>query len=71
MAKITRVLQTASFKKAAKKLHKNQKADLDNAIRELMIDPELGEPKKGDLSFMRVYKFRMVKQLTCTSSDLI
>ncbi|REL29342.1 type II toxin-antitoxin system RelE/ParE family toxin [Thalassotalea euphylliae] len=59
MAKITQVLQTASFKKAAKKLHKNQKADLDNAIRELMINPELGEQKKGDLSFM------------CTSSDLI
>lgn len=64
MAKITQVLQTPTFKKAVKKLHKNQKADLDEAIKELMIDPLLGEQKKGDLAFLRVYKFNMVKQLT-------
>ncbi len=29
-----------------------------------MNTPLLGEQKKGDLSFLRVYKFRMVKQLT-------
>lgn len=64
MVKITKVLQTPSFKKAAKKLKKNQKADLDDAVRDLMENPVLGEQKKGDLSFMRVYKFKMVKQLT-------
>lgn len=64
MAKITQVLQTASFKKAVKKLHKNQKADLDEAVRVLIEEPLSGEQKKGDLSFIRVYKFNMVKQLT-------
>jgi mRNA-degrading endonuclease RelE of RelBE toxin-antitoxin system len=64
LTKITRVLQTPTFKKAVKKLHKNQKSDLDAAIRELLEDPLLGEPKKGDLAFLRVYKFKMVKQLT-------
>ena len=64
MAKITQVLQTPTFKKAVKKLHKNQKADLDEAIKELMTDPLLGEQKKGDLAFLRVYKFSMVNQLT-------
>jgi mRNA-degrading endonuclease RelE of RelBE toxin-antitoxin system len=64
LTKITSVLQTPSFKKAVKKLHKNQKKDLDDAIRELMKDPYLGEQKKGDLSFLRVHKFKMVKQLT-------
>ena len=64
MAKITQILQTPTFKKAVKKLHKNQKADLDEAIKELMIDPLLGEQKKGDLAFLRVYKFSMVNQLT-------
>ncbi|WP_417538180.1 type II toxin-antitoxin system RelE/ParE family toxin [Marinomonas sp.] len=64
MANITQVLQTTTFKKAVKKLHINQKADLDNAIRELIEDPLLGQQKKGDLSFLRVYKFNMVKQLT-------
>ena len=64
MAKITQVLQTPTFKKAVKRLHENQKKDLDAAIRQLMADPLLGEQKKGDLAFLRVYKFNMVKQLT-------
>jgi len=64
LAKISQVLQTASFKKAVKKLHKNQKADLDEAVRVLIEEPLSGEQKKGDLSFLRVYKFNMVKQLT-------
>lgn len=64
MANSIQVLQTSSFKKAVKKLHKNQKTDLDKAIRDLMEEPKLGEQKKGDLSFMRVYKFKMAKQLT-------
>lgn len=64
MANRVKVLQTSSFKKTTKKLHKNQKVDLDDAIRELMGNPRLGEQKKGDLSFMRVYKFQMEKQLT-------
>ncbi|MDO8827248.1 type II toxin-antitoxin system RelE/ParE family toxin [Methylophaga sp.] len=63
MAKIIQVLQTPSFKKAVKKLHANQKKDLDKAVKELMKDPKLGEQKKGDLAFLRVYKFKMAKQL--------
>lgn len=64
MTKITTVLQTPQFKKTVKKLHSNQKKDLDKAIRELVKSPTLGEQKKGDLAFLRVYKFKMVKQLT-------
>lgn len=58
------VIQSHSFKKAVKKLHKNQKAELDNAVRDIIDNPELGEQKAGDLSSVRVYKFKMVKQLT-------
>lgn len=64
LVKITSVLQTPTFKKAVKKLHKNQKADLDKAIKELIENPLLGEQKKGDLAFLFVHKFKMVKQLT-------
>lgn len=64
MAKMTQVLQTPAFKKAVKKLHPNQKMDLDKAVKELIEDPLLGDQKKGDLSFLRVYKFKMNKQLT-------
>lgn len=64
MVKATSVLQTPSFKKAIKKLKPNQKKELDSAIKEIMAKPALGEQKKGDLSFLRVYKFKMNKQLT-------
>ncbi len=64
MAKITQVLQTPTFKKAVKKLHQNQKKDLDKAVKELIENPLLGDQKKGDLAFLRVYKFKMNKQLT-------
>ena len=64
LTRITQVLQTPAFKKSVKKLHKNQKEDLDKAVKRLMKDPLLGEQKKGDLSFLRVYKFKMARQLT-------
>jgi mRNA-degrading endonuclease RelE of RelBE toxin-antitoxin system len=64
LTKIKNVLQTPTFKRIVKKLHKNQKMELDNAIRELIKDPLIGDQKKGDLSFLRVYKFKMAKQLS-------
>ncbi len=64
MAKAIKVLQTPSFIKAVKKLHKNQKSDLDNAVKMIIENPLVGEQKKGGLYFLRVYKFKMVKQLT-------
>ena len=59
-----KVLQTASFARAVKKLHANQKKDLDVAIAALMVDPALGERKAGDLADVLVHKFKMAKQLT-------
>ena len=64
MAKAIRVLQTPTFKKAVKKLKPNQKKELDAVVKELMETPGLGEQKRGDLAFLRVYKFKMNKQLT-------
>jgi len=64
LAKITRVLQTPTFKKAVKKLHQNQKKDLDTAVKALIEDPLLGDQKKGGLAFLRVCKFKMNNQLT-------
>jgi len=64
LAKANNVLQTPTFKKAVKKLKPNQKKELDSAIKTLMAKPTLGEQKKGNLAFLRVYKFKMNKQLT-------
>ena len=57
------VLQTPTFSKQVKKLHKNQKKDLDDAVKIIIKDPAIGELKKGDLNGVQVYKFKMVKQL--------
>lgn len=58
------VKQTRRFQKAMKKLYPNQKQALDTAIKQLIQTPDLGELKKGDLSEVRVYKFKMQNQLT-------
>jgi mRNA-degrading endonuclease YafQ of YafQ-DinJ toxin-antitoxin module len=57
------LLQTRLFKKAVSKLHKNQKQELDQAIRVIMDKPCIGTEKIGDLKKVRVYKFSIVNQL--------
>ena len=64
MAKAENVLQTPTFKKVVKKLNTRQKKALDIAVKALVEEPALGERKKGNLAFLRVYKFKMSKQLT-------
>ena len=53
------VRQMPAFKKAYKRLHKSKKAEVDVAIREIIADPEIGEPKKGDLTGVYVHKFKV------------
>ena len=54
-----RILGTPTFERAVKKLHKQQKAALDEAVRTIVGQPEAGETKVGDLAGVQVYKFRM------------
>ena len=57
-----RVFQTNLFHKSFKKLHKNQKKLLDEAVQNIIINPSIGKLKTGDLSEVRVYKFTMLKE---------
>lgn len=59
-----KIKTTRSFDKALKKLKTNQKKDLDKAVSEVKENPEIGQNKKGDLSYLRVHKFKMNNQLT-------
>ena len=43
------VLQGSGFRRAYKRLHPNQKADVDDAVAAIVADPTLGEGKKSDL----------------------
>lgn len=59
-----KILQTKQFSRLIKKLHKNQKKELDTVIQKISKDPSIGTQKKGDIADVRVYKFKMEKQLT-------
>ena len=58
-----RILQTRPFKQAVKRLHADQKEEVDRAVRLIAEDPERGEAKVGDLAGVRVFKFRIGGQL--------
>ncbi len=65
-----RVVETSHFRKSVKRLHRNQKVDLDEAVRTVSESPVVGEQKAGDLAWLRVYKFRMVNQLTLLAYEI-
>ncbi len=54
-----RILVTPTFERAVKKLHRQQKTALDEAVRVVASQPDAGEAKTGDLAGVQVYKFRM------------
>lgn len=66
-----RILVTPTLERAVKKLHKQQKADLDTAVRAVAADVEIGEAKVGELAGIRVYKFRLANQLCLLSYRLL
>ena len=54
-----RILITPTFERAVKKMHRQQKAALDEAVRAIASQPDAGETKVGDLTGVKVCKFRM------------
>ncbi len=58
-----KIVQTKRFEKVYKKLHQNQLVCVNEAIKKIIDDPFIGVQKKGDLSDVFVYKFKMLSQL--------
>jgi len=56
------VLQTPRFSKQLKKLKDNQKEAVDKAVQKVVDNPLIGIQKRGDLDYLRIYKFNMLKQ---------
>lgn len=56
--------KTNIFARSAKRLHKNQAIILETYIEKICANPTIGEDKKGDCLGVKVYKFRMLDQLT-------
>ena len=57
------VTQSTVFARAYKKLHPQQKQDVDKAVEVIVSDPLAGEAKRGDLAGVYVYKFKSQNQL--------
>ena len=55
--------QTKRFARAYKKLHDNMAGEVDSAITEVSINPDVGDTKKGDLSALWVHRLRCQGQL--------
>ena len=58
-----RIIQASGFVRAYKRLHNNQKDAVDAAIAIVVLEPEAGQAKKGDLAGVFVYKFDCVNQV--------
>lgn len=58
-----RLLVTPTFIRAIKKLHPQQKLELDAALKAICANPAIGDAKVGDLAGVRVHKFRLANQI--------
>lgn len=56
------IKQMPPFTRVYKKLHMQAQRVVDDAIRDILKDPKIGEEKKGDLVGVFVYKFKIHHQ---------
>ena len=54
--------QMPSFKKAYKKLPRSHQLMVNDAIKAIIQNPEIGDEKRGDLSGVYIYKFKIHHQ---------
>lgn len=57
------IYESLRFTKALKKLSESQLKFVEDEIDKIIETPEIGEVKKGDLSHLRVHKFKIDSQL--------
>ncbi|NLL36652.1 MAG: type II toxin-antitoxin system RelE/ParE family toxin [Fretibacterium sp.] len=62
MPQQVQILMMPAFKRSYKKLHANQKSAANKAIEVIRDTPEIGVPKRGDLSGVFVHKFNCIGQ---------
>jgi mRNA-degrading endonuclease RelE of RelBE toxin-antitoxin system len=58
MSDIKEIIQSPLFVKQKKKVHKNQLKELDNAVKTIIENPDIGVIKVGDLQGIQIYKFK-------------
>jgi mRNA interferase RelE/StbE len=58
-----KIFQSRSFEQRVKKLLKPEKAALDEQIRQIAANPDIGEAKRGDLKGCFVHKLKLYTTL--------
>ena len=58
MPDIKEIIQSSTFAKQKKKLHEKQLKDLDNAVKAIFENSDIGDIKVGDLQGIQIYKFK-------------
>ncbi|MBC8390571.1 MAG: type II toxin-antitoxin system RelE/ParE family toxin [Actinobacteria bacterium] len=58
-----KIIQSPLFRKQKKKLYKKQIKILDEEIRKIIKNQEIGQEKRGALKGVRVHKFHIEKQI--------
>ena len=70
MGKISEIIQSPTFAKQKKKLKKNQIRKLDEAIKAILANPNIGDIKKGDLQGIKVYKYKIGNNLILLAYEI-
>ena len=67
---MTKVIGSNYFLKFKKHSHKNLQIEIDNQVKNILANPNIGELKKGDLKGIRVHKFKCGTQLYLLSYEV-
>ena len=54
-----KILQSRLFARSIRKIHRQEKKTLDNEIRKIIRNPEIGQEKRGELKGVFVHKFKI------------
>ncbi|MDA5535073.1 type II toxin-antitoxin system RelE/ParE family toxin [Yersinia mollaretii] len=57
------IYESSRFAKALSRLSEQQLIAVEDQIELIITQPEIGELKRGDLSYLRVHKFQLNNQL--------
>ncbi len=65
-----KIIVSNPFIRFKKKSNKNLQIEIDEQVKKILENPEIGELKKGDLRGIRVYKFNFKSQLYLISYEV-
>ncbi len=65
-----KIIVSNHFIRFKKKAHKNLQLEMDEQVKKILENPEIGELKKGDLRGIRVHKFNFKSQLYLISYEV-